>query len=203
MNKKNAPDFGEFVEGFALSAWGKIKLLTSRLRDTLCSKDLMLYYILLASFTSDMATDSGTMIYIWYQHFLADNVSRHEHVIISSDEASEYYENWKIIVFFASAVLLPLFGYIADKLPQGREVMFVYGTRGVAIMAFCFMDSPHGWLSMFTLVTLKLCTSLQAITIDSLYTKRLPGDIRASMLAVKGVFGRFGRFSFLFFSLFT
>ena len=83
LDKKKTVHFGEFVEGFALTAWGKIKLLTGRIRDTLRSCDLMLYFVLLASFTSEMATDSITVIYIWFKHWEPDHISKHERVVIS------------------------------------------------------------------------------------------------------------------------
>ena len=38
---------------------------------------------------------------------------------------------------------------------------------------------------------------------DSLFTKRLPGDIRGSLIAVKSIAANLGKISFVLFSLFT
>ena len=65
--------------------------------------------------------------------------------------------------------------------------MLVYGMRAVAVMAFCFCDSLNDNTAMFTLVMIQTLSNLQAITIESLFTKRLPGDIRGALLGAKTV----------------
>ena len=97
-------------------------------------------------------------------------------------------------------VLLPIFGYISDKIPLGREVMLVYGMRGVAVMAFCFCDSLNDNTAIFTLVMIQTLSNLQAITIESLFTKRLPGDIRGALTGVKTVCAILGKLFFVGFS---
>ena len=81
-------------------------------------------------------------------------------VMLTKEEASDYYNTFKIIGFIASTLLLPIFGHIADKYPYGGEVMFVYGLRSIAVMSFAQLNSPHGWFPMFTISVVKISTSL-------------------------------------------
>ena len=120
----------------------------------------MVYFILLSIYVSSMASYGTTMIYIWFQHFIVDPDVPHNQVMLTSDEASDYYRTFKIISFIASTLLLPLFGHIADKFPTGAEIMFVYGLRSTSIMSFTHLNSPYGWFPMFTICVLKISTSL-------------------------------------------
>ena len=63
------------------------------------------------------------------------------------------------------------------------------------------MDNPNGNFVIFTFVAINTSASLQATVIDALYTKRLSGDIRGQMLAVKGVISNVGHFVFVLFAL--
>ena len=78
--------------------------------------------------------------------------------------------------------------------------MLVYGMRAVAVMAFCFCDSLNDNTAMFTLVMIQTLSNLQAITIESLFTKRLPGDIRGALLGAKTVCAILGKLFFVGFS---
>lgn len=54
---------------------------------------------------------------------------------------------------------------------------------------------------MTTLVIMMLAANLEEVVIDSLYTKRMPKDVRAAMKSAQTSFGKLGHLFFVFFSL--
>ena len=120
----------------------------------------MIYFILLSTYVSSMAKYSNLMGYIWYKSFVVDTDVPQNQVMLTSEEASDYYKTLKIIGFIGSMLLLPIFGHIADKYPHGIEVMFVYGLRSIAAMSFAQMNSLDGGFPTFTMSVVKISTSL-------------------------------------------
>ena len=100
-------------------------------------------------------------------------------------------------------LLLPIFGLISDKFSAGNELMVTFGLRGIACMAFFLLDSPNGNIVMWTFVAINMSSSLQGVIIDSLYSKRLPGDCRGAMMGVKGLVSNLGHLTFVAFSIGT
>ena len=76
---------------------------------------------------------------------------------------------------------MPVFGYITDKLSTGNELMLAYGVRCAAGLLFCLKLSPKGNTLIGTLVAMKITADLEEVVIDSLFSKRFPGDVRAAM----------------------
>ena len=52
-------------------------------------------------------------------------------------------------------------------------------------------------------MAINMSASLQGVVIDSLYAKRLPGDVRGSMMGVKGLVNNLGHLVFVVFSIVT
>lgn len=70
--------------------------------------------------------------------------------------------------------------------------MLTFGLRVIASLAYFVIESPRGNIVYLTLVALTLASTLQATVIDTLYSKRLPGDVRASLKGVKEFMGHLG-----------
>ena len=98
-------------------------------------------------------------------------------------------------------MLIPVFGLISDKIGLGHELMLTFGIRCVGTMAFFLLDSPKGAVVIVTFVMISMSASLQGVVMDSLYSKRLPADARASLNAVKSVAQNLGHLTFVCFSL--
>ena len=119
------------------------------------------------------------------------------------EDSWDIYQLFKIINFACSGILLPLFGLFSDKIGLGHELMVTFGVRTIGTMAFFLMDNPNGAIVIFTFIMISLSASLQQVVVDSLYSKRLPGDVRAQMNSVKSVAQNLGHLTFVLFSLAT
>ena len=81
----------------------------------------------------------------------------------------------------ATFISVPVFGYITDTLSTGNELVFAYGLRAVTSIVFYLSASPKDGHVTCTLVCMMLAANLEEVVIDSLFSKRLSGDVRAAM----------------------
>lgn len=117
------------------------------------------------------------------------------------EDSWDIYQLFKIINFACSSVLLPLFGLFSDKVGLGHELMITFGVRTIGTMAFFLMDNPNGEIVIFTFIMISMSASLQQVVVDTMFSKRLPGDVRAQMNSVKSVSENLGHLAFVLFSL--
>lgn len=174
------PETVAFFKGVSLNCWGKTKLLVQQTYRAIRS-DLMTQFILYGFFVNAMMQAKvSTIIYIWLQKWVVNSESdKVKDTDMVWEESWDIYQLFKIINFACSAILLPLFGLISDKIAMGHELMATFGLRAVGTMAYFLMDSPHGAIVIFTFIMISMAASLQGVVMDSLYSKRLPGDVRA------------------------
>lgn len=59
--------------------------------------------------------------------------------------------------------------------------MFAFGLRSMMALAFYTTSSPKDMHVTVTLVLMVLAANLEEVVIDSLFSKRLNGDVRAAM----------------------
>lgn len=108
------------------------------------------------------------------------------------DDSWELYKEFRLIAFIISFVLIPTFGFLADKIDLGHKMVLSFGLRAIASLAYFVIESPRGELVHFTLIALDLGSTLQATVTDAFFAKRLPGDVRGSLQGVRALFGHLG-----------
>mmetsp|Transcript_5747 Transcript_5747/g.7754 ORF Transcript_5747/g.7754 Transcript_5747/m.7754 type:complete len:218 (-) Transcript_5747:231-884(-) len=140
-----------------------------------------------------LAAQCGYLIYLWSVKWVIekDQPKRSEQDLYGG-ESWDFYKDYSLIAFIVAAVTIPLFGYLSDKIDMGNQLVLTFGIRCIASLAYFVIDSPHGPIVLFTLIVLKTSNPLQATVIESLFTKRLPGDVRAALQGVRGLFGNLG-----------
>lgn len=110
-----------------------------------------------------------------------------------------------VISLGLTAVLfaVPSFGFITDHLSTGAELLLSFGVRSIAGFGFFALRNPNsGWLT-FSVMIFMLASSLEEVCIESLFSKRLPGDIRAAMISLQFFFGKLGHFTFAVIAILT
>ena len=123
--------------------------------------------------------------------------------MITRGEADDINYWINMIGKVASFVSVPVFGFITDKLNTRNELIFAYGTRCICGIAFALAEHPKEEFVILTLVIMKLAGDLEEVVIDSLFAKRIPGDVRAAMKSAQTFFGKLGNLLFVVFSLTT
>ena len=163
----------------------------------------MTMFVLFATFVhSMMRAKIGAIISLWYKHWAIDD---DKEKLYDSDltitESREFYQEIQFFSFFLGLVLVPIYGLFNDKIGTGLEVMFSFGLRCIACMSFFMLDNPHGRVVNWTFIAIKVSASLQSVMIDSLYYKRLPGDVRGSMIGIKSLVTNLGHLTWVAFSV--
>lgn len=197
------PEGYELVKGVGQSLVVKTKLLFKSTWGALTSGDMMLYYVLYGQFVNSMlAAKAGTIIYLWTTKWI---VKTEEDKVLDSDmtgaESWDRYLEFSLLNFIAASLLIPLFGYLSDKVDLGFQLILTFGLRGVACLAMFVLDSPEGNIVLFTFVMITINSSLQGTVVNSLWAKRLPGDVRGVMQGGKTVVSNLGHLSFVLLSL--
>ena len=120
---------------------------------------------------------------------------------ITLEENSERYAYINTMALTCAVFAVPSYGYMTDKFATGTELFIAYGVRCVAAFAWYGIRNPNsGWI-VWTVVAFTLAGNFQEVATESLFSKRLPGDIRAAMVGLQGFFGKFGHFIFAAFAI--
>jgi len=122
---------------------------------------------------------------------------------ISKTESEQRYAYINTMALTCAVFAVPTYGYLTDKLATGSELLVAYGTRCIAGFAFYAIKNPNSEWITWTVVFFMLASNFEEVCMESLFSKRLPGDIRAAMVGLQGFFGKFGHFVFAAFAIMT
>jgi len=174
-----APQGVEVIKAAKLSCCGKTKLILKLAWADLFDGDFMLWLALYASFVSQMLTaKAGCLIFSWLMQWLSLGGGTLSDVELEQQESLDTFSNFKLASFISAFVLIPFFGCLAEKLDIGLLLLLSFGLRTLAGFAFFVMDNAQGVFVVVTLVVIAVSGSLQAMLIDSIFTKRLAADER-------------------------
>lgn len=108
-----------------------------------------------------------------------------------SDEngALDAYRKIVMTAMVGTLLLLPLIGSIADKFPSHIVVPFSFFLRAMAALSFVQIERADTWLSYIASVVLIISTVIENVSIEVLFMRTMPGDVRGAM---NGLFHLFG-----------
>ena len=134
-------------------------------------KDPMYIFLLFGQLVSKAIDHSWFFTYLsWYSTFGID---------------IGYAIQTVAVAIIVTIIYLPILGNLSDNVGFEFLLVLVYGMRLVAMVSFFFLRVPNDLVAMVT-VTILVCSSYsEQLIIYSLFTKRLPGDLRGAM---RGIF---------------
>jgi len=112
-------------------------------------------------------------------------------------EALNIYRRISMISMILTGVLLPLIGHLADKTPSRIIIPIAFFIRCCAAFAFVSLKLPDTALAYISCSFLILATVLENVSIEVLFMRGMPGDVRGAM---NGVLHFFGQIGILFFT---
>ena len=180
----------------------QIKLIWSQKKLTV-KEDSLNWLIFYASFVNKMCRDKFQMIImIWYASYVVADDPDVEGEF-NAAESTDEYKYTSTIALTAALFAVPSYGWLTDKLATEYELLLAYGTRCIAGFAFFVVDDPKDALVTWTIVAFVLASNFEEVCIDSLFSKRLPGDVRAAMISIQTFFSKLGHFTFACIALLT
>ena len=101
-----------------------------------------------------------------------------------------------LIATIGTIILLPLLGYLGDKVSSTILVPTSFTLRGVTGYLFIWLSDPNSWFAKSICVLLIIFTVFEGISIEVLLMRGMPSQIRGSMLGVVGFSGKLGAIVF-------
>ena len=93
----------------------------------------------------------------------------------------DLYQNITITGMILSLFLMPLAGVLGDIIPYEVQIVFTFGLRMIAVGGFFLLESPFGVTSYLVVMMILIGTNIELVTINSLYAKKTPKDVRGTM----------------------
>jgi MFS family permease len=100
---------------------------------------------------------------------------------MSREDALSLYTNATLTGMVLTLILMPLAGYMSDKVGFEWQLSFSFGVRMSAIIGFLFLKDANNGLAYLISVVVLVFTNMENVFVYALFAKKLPGDIRASM----------------------
>ena len=97
---------------------------------------------------------------------------------------------------FLTVILLPVLGSLGDKVSSTIIIPISFAARGLCGYTFAFIDKPDSILSIGLSCLLIITSAIEAISIEVLFMKDMPSEIRGSMMGIFNVFGHIGSLVF-------
>lgn len=174
------PDGAYMTKAKNKNVCGQIKLIWGQ-KKLAVKEDSLNWLIFYCTFVNKMCRDKFMMIVmIWYASFIVPG----EDSDFNKKESEEQYKYVSTLALTASLFAVPMYGWLTDRLSTEYELGLAYITRCAAGIAFFSIHDPMSDLVTWAIVGFVLSSNFEEVCIESLYSKRLPGDIRAAMLSL-------------------
>lgn len=133
----------------------------------------------------------NTFLMLWVTSF------KDSGVLESDEEAKSIIQTINIFAVVASLIFFKPAGIITDKYPAYVSIPIAFIWRALSIIAFCFINDPRSIYAYLVSVSLVVGTLFENTTVDGLFNKNLPKEIRGTL---NGAYNFFGNIGILLFS---
>jgi MFS-type transporter involved in bile tolerance (Atg22 family) len=120
---------------------------------------------------------------LWISSFV------HTGYLKDENDALKIYRKIIMISMILTGVLLPLIGQLADKTPSRIIIPIAFFVRGVAAFAFLRIETPDTFLAYGSCSLLILATTVENVSVEVLFMRGMPGDVRGAMNGCLHFFG--------------
>ena len=116
--------------------------------------------------------------------------------LIGENQSKGLYQKIMLASTIGTVVLLPIFGHLGDKVPSTVLVPVAFALRGLCGYSFLWLTDPQSVLAITMCVLLIIFSVIEAISVEVLFFKNVPSEIRGTMMGVFAFFGLFGALTF-------
>jgi MFS family permease len=117
-------------------------------------------------------------------------------VVADDQQAQRIYQRITLAAMLGTAVFLPLLGHFSDKFGAHVTVPVSFMTRAAVLTSFLQIKNPDSLLSYVMCSLIIISSAMQASSIDSLFLKSVPKDIRGAMYGTLNLFANIGTLLF-------
>ena len=95
-------------------------------------------------------------------------------------------------------LLLPILGSLGDRISSTVIIPVAFGLRAMSGFCFISIENPGSLFSIFISCLLCVSSVLAVVSIEVLFMRGMPREIRGTMMGLYAVFGHLGGLSFSF-----
>jgi hypothetical protein len=110
----------------------------------------------------------------------------------SEDDGLRIFRKILMISMILTGISLPMIGHLADKTPSKIIIPVAFAIRCLAAVAFVTLKVPDTFLAYFSCSILILATVLENVSVEVLFMRGMPGDVRGAMNGCLHFFGQMG-----------
>jgi hypothetical protein len=128
----------------------------------------------------------NTFLMLWVTSFVDSGVLK------SESEAKTVIQNINVIAVIFIIMLFKPIGIFTDSYPAYITIPISFMVRALSIIWFLFLDKPNTYVSYFVVAVMFMGSLFENTTVDGLFNKHLPKDIRATLNSGYNFFGNVG-----------
>lgn len=99
----------------------------------------------------------------------------------------------------STAISLPILGHISDKFGAHKTVPAAFLARAAVLTSFLHIKNPNSVFSYLMCSLIIITSAMQASTIDALFLKTVPKEIRGAMVGTLNLFANIGTLLFTYY----
>jgi predicted MFS family arabinose efflux permease len=97
---------------------------------------------------------------------------------------------------FGTALVLPLLGYLSDKIGTHITVPVSFLSRAIVLSSFLFIKNPDSIISYVLCSCIIIASAMQSSSVEVLFLRTIPEDIRGAMVGTLNLFANLGTLMF-------
>ena len=164
----------------------KVQYLTSRVAELVMS-DIKYPLCFLGVMVSKLVTILYSIyLMLWMTSFVPTGV------VESDERVKTLYSEVLTGAMVGTLIAMPFFGKIADTAPIGVFLPIAFLMRGAIAYQFQFIKDPESTMSVLLSMLIIVASAVQFISVEVLYLRSLPSDIRGVMIGLSNFFGLLG-----------
>lgn len=101
------------------------------------------------------------------------------------------------ISMIGGLIAIPLIGILADKVSNKILLPIVFLIRGLCLGAFYFLKDAAGIASIALMTVIIIMSFAEATVLETVFWRKLPGDVRGTMNGCFSAFGMVGTLIYL------
>ena len=131
----------------------------------------------------------SNFLVLWIMSFVDDGK-------ITQSKSKTLYQAIILTATICTILLLPILGHVADKMRSQIVVPIAFILRGLCGYSFMWINDPTTIFSKMMCCLLIIFTVVEAISIEVLLMRGMPGSIRGTMMGMFAFFGQTGTLLF-------
>jgi MFS family permease len=120
-------------------------------------------------------------------------------VVEDDQHAQVIYQKITLTALVGVAICLPIVGWVSDKYGPHITIPLSFVIRALVLMSFLTIKKPDSYFSYAMCSIIIISSAMQASSIDALFLKSIPKEIRGAMVGTYNMFANVGTLLFTYY----